>query len=120
MTGYTPRRCGKHWLDADCPTEVLAIIHHTEAHGSGYDVLYADVQTVRYEDSNRVETWLNGFSMTEGGAGREHFELKAHEVVAYRYRFKRRYAKWSTLPEPVKTAVRRDIAAAAEWAEAHA
>ena len=120
MNAYTPRRCSKRWLDGDCPPEVLAIIRHPHTDGGTYDVIYTDVQTVQYEHSHRVEQWLEGFSIAVSGAGIEHFELQAHQVAAYRYRFKHRYAKWSTLPDAVKDAVRRDIADAKKWTEENA
>ncbi|MCA2331855.1 hypothetical protein JF714_15540 [Mycobacterium avium] len=111
MRDYKPRRCSKRWLDGDCPAEVLAIIDHGEAETDRYDVIYSDVQRVKYDDSRRAELWLGGLSSTERGAV-YHFELQAHEVSAYRYRFKHRYARWSDLPEAVKAAVRRDLAEA--------
>lgn len=104
MSEYTPRRCGKRWLDGDCPRGVLAIIDAgpNDPAPERYDVIYAEVQR------NGRDNWLNGFSLSESGAG-SHFELKAHEVAAYRYRMKRRYAKWSDLPGAVQAAVRRDL-----------
>lgn len=109
---YTPRRCSKRWLDGDCPDEVLAIIHHNEAHGAGYDVIYGEVNRVQYGPRGRQEKWMQGFSITEHGASADHFELQAYEVASFRYRFKHRYARWSDLPDAVKNAIRRDIAEA--------
>lgn len=117
---YVPRRCGKHWLDADCPREILAIIDHGPDSVGRYDVIYADVQTVTYEGSSRVETWLQGFSIGEHGASCDHFEMQTYQAAAYRYRLKHRYTKWSTLPDAVKNAVRRDIKDAAEYAAKYA
>jgi hypothetical protein len=111
MSDYTPRRCSKRWLDGDCPREVLAIIDHGPKSSDRYDVIFTDVQQVAYEGSSRIEKWLQGVSITESGAFCDHFELRAHEVAAYRYRMKHRYARWSDLPEAVKSAVRSDIAA---------
>ena len=112
-----PRRCSKRWLDDDCPQEILAIIKHphTDSYGGGYDIVYSDVQTFQYA---RIEQWLNGFSVRVSGISIEHFELRAHEVAAYRYRQKHRYTTWSSLPDAVKKAVRDDIAAAKEYEEA--
>lgn len=109
MNAYTPRRCSKRWLDGDCPAEVLAIIDHGAKETDRFDVIYADVQEVRYAGIRRVERWMTFYGLTEGGAG-YHGELQAHEVAAYRYRMRNRYTKWSTLPDAVKAAVRRDIA----------
>lgn len=120
--GYKPRRCSKRWLDGDCPDEVLAIIRYanTDTYGGAYDVIYNDVQAVQYGKYSHVEYWLNGFSVNVSGASIDHFEMQAHQVAAYRYRFKHRYAKWSTLPAAVKNTVRADIAAAKKWAEENA
>lgn len=109
MNSYAPRRCGKRWLDGDCPAEILAIIDHGADEIERFDVMYAAVQDVTYTDSTRVERWLSFYSLTESGTG-YHGEMQAHEVAAYRYRIKHRYTRWSTLPEVVKSAVRRDIA----------
>lgn len=113
---YTPRRCSKRWLDGDCPAEVLAIIHHNAEHGSGYDVIYTEVQTVRYEGSSRVKKWMNGIAISESGIAEDHWELQAYEAAAYRYRFKHRYARWSDLPAAVKNTVRNDIAESKAYA----
>ena len=106
---YKPRRCGKRWLDGDCPAGVLAIIDHGDRELDRYDVLYADVSEVKYEDSWRTEQWMGGLALTDRGAA-YHFEMRAHEVSAYRYRMKHRYTKWSTLPTAVKSAVVNDLA----------
>lgn len=100
-----PRRCSKRWLDGDCPDGVLAIIDAgpNDPAPERYDVIYAEVQS--YEGYGQ---WLNGFSLSEHGHG-SHFELKTHEAAAYRYRMKHRYAKWTSLPEAVRAAVRRDL-----------
>lgn len=109
MHAYTPRRCSKRWLDGDCPREVLAIIEAAPSDPAPerYDVIYAELITSH--GNGLREEWLGGFSLSEHGAG-SHFELRAHEMAAYRYRMKHRYAKWSTLPDAVKNAVRRDLA----------
>jgi len=106
---YTPRRCSKRWLDGDCPRDVLAIIDlGPNEPGGRYDVIYADV--VRDDR----DAWLGGIILSEAGVSHGHFELKAHEVAAYRYRMKHRYTTWTSLPEAVKKAVRDDIAYLAE------
>lgn len=116
MNAYAPRRCSTRWLDADCPAEVLCIIDHGADSIGRYDVIYAEMSEVQYEGSSRVERWLQGALFTERGASCDHFELQAHQVAAYRYRMKHRYATWSSLPDAVKDAVRRDIAEAQAWA----
>lgn len=112
MRDYTPRRCSKRWLDGDCPAEVLAIIDTGPKTVDRFDVIYTDVEEVKYGDSRRAERWMMLFCVTESGGG-YHNEMQAHEVAAYRYRMKNRYTKWSTLPDAVKAAVRRDLQ---EWA----
>jgi hypothetical protein len=106
-----PRRCGKRWLDADCPAEVLAIIRHGTKFPD-YDVIFAEVtmRLVQYPGSVRAEESLHGVAINDYGVRTDHFEMLTHEVAAYRYRFKHRYARWSDLPERVKNAVRQDIA----------
>jgi hypothetical protein len=104
VNAYTPRRCGARWLDGDCPKEILAIVDHGPNELERFDVIYAEM----LEDGR--DQWLTYLSLTDGGSG-YHGELKAHEVAAYRYRMKHRYTTWSGLPEVVKAAVRRDIAA---------
>lgn len=103
MNAYTPRRCGKRWLDGDCPKEILAIFDHPKYPSERFDVFY----TGNVDGTGR-EYWLQFFNVSEAGAG-YHGEMKAHEVAAYRYREKRHYTRWSTLPDAVKAAVRRDL-----------
>lgn len=106
---YKPRRCSKRWLDGDCPPEVLAIIEHPKEPHERYDVFYTETTQDGYE------VWVSFFCLSEIGSGYHergsgyHGELKAHELAAYRYRNKHRYAKWSDLPESVKRAVRKDL-----------
>jgi len=90
---YAPRRCGARWLDGDCPREVLAIIDHGTNELERFDVIYAEVL------ENGRDQWLTYFSLNEHGAG-YHGELKAHQVAAYRYRFKHRYTTWSVCRMP--------------------
>lgn len=104
MSAYTPRRCSKRWLDGDCPAGVLAIMDHPKEIDR-YDVFYSDLYAA---DAPRGP-WLSFISLTEDGAY-HHGEMPAHEVAAYRYRMKHRYAKWSDLPDAVKNVVRRDLA----------
>ena len=108
MRTYTPRRCSKRWLDGDCPSGVLAIIDAgpNDPAPERYDVIYTEVTEVKY--GSRVEKWMGGYGLSEKGLG-SHFEMEAHQVADYRYRMKNRYTKWSTLPEAVKAAVRRDL-----------
>jgi hypothetical protein len=97
-----PRRCGKRWLDGDCPAEVLAIID---------DPRYSDRYTVLLTTptgENEQGTWLSLIALTENGAY-YHDELPAHQVAAYRYRQKHRYTRWSDLPVAVRDVVRREV-----------
>lgn len=107
-TKYTPRRCGSRWLDGDCPAGVLAIIDlgPKETSPERYDVLYTEV----ISGDQLGNAWLGGVSITEGGS-MYHFEMEAYKMADYRYRIKHRYTKWSTLPDAVKAAVRRDLEA---------
>lgn len=105
MRDYTPRRCGKRWLDGDCPTGVLAIVDHGAKELERFDVVYTETFT------DGRDTWMNLFCLNERGSG-YHTEMKAHEVAAYRYRMKHRYARWSDLPAAVQQAVRLDLATA--------
>jgi hypothetical protein len=111
MSAPKPRRCSKRWLDSDCPCEVLCIIDYALKNDPAperYDVFYAAVSEVKYPDSSRVEQWMEFYSLSESGTG-YHGEMQAHQVAAYRYRKAYRYVTWSSLPEAVKAAVRRDI-----------
>lgn len=107
---YTPRKCSKRWLDADCPAGVLAIFDNGGKTADRYDVIYSDpICGPTYAD-----TVLSGRGMSENpfhpqGVGM-FFELSAHEVACYRYRNKHQYARWSSLPELVKACVRQDLA----------
>ena len=103
---YRPRRCSRRWLDGDCPAGVLAILDHPQ---------YADRYTVFYAEPERDahgDVWLSyigGTSASTLGIS-YHDTMRAHEVAAYRYRNKHRYARWSDLPEPVRAMVRADLA----------
>ena len=66
MNVYTPRRCSKRWLDGDYPPEVLAIIDHP-AYGDRFTIIYAEVSTVTYPNSSRVERWLCYLASDEAG-----------------------------------------------------
>lgn len=98
-----PRRCSKRWLDGDCPKEILCILDHPRER-ERFDVFYADA----YAADAPFGPWVGFVCSTEDGAY-YHGEMPAHEVAAYRYRFKHRYARWSDLPDAVKAVVRRDI-----------
>lgn len=104
-----PRRCSKRWLDGDCPSGVLAIIDHgnIENESERYDVFYTQVSEIKY--GVRAEYWMQYYCVAPNGGG-YHGEMEARQVVAYRYGMKHRYARWSDLPEAVKSAVRRDLA----------
>lgn len=109
---YAPRRCSDRWLDADCPEEILAIIDLGANETDRYDVFYAEL----FAHDDPRGPWLSFYSLDVHGYG-YHGELQAHQVAAYRYRMKHRYAKWSTLPDAVKDAVRRDIQDATAFVE---
>jgi hypothetical protein len=106
MNAYKPRRCSARWLDGDCPREILAIIDTGPSTPDRYDVIYGEL----IGDQDRGG-WLGGISLTEHGVSYGHFELEAHKMADYRYRMAHRYTQWSTLPQAVKVAVRRDVAA---------
>ena len=108
MNSYKPRRCSKRWLDGDCPSEVLAIIDHGNNALERFDVIYSDVEEIKYDNSSRVERWMTMLCLTASGAW-YHNEMQAHQISAYRYRMKHRYARWSDLPDAVRAAVRRDL-----------
>lgn len=101
----TPRRCGKRWLDGDCPDGVLAIIDSGTrvSPWERFDVIYSEVH------AGPREKWMAFLCCGVTGYG-YHGEMKVDQVAAYRYRVKHRYAKWSTLPDAVKAAVRNDLA----------
>ena len=107
---YRPRKCSKRWLDGDCPQGVLAILDNKGQSADRYTVIYAEpVAGTTY-----ANMWLGYRAMSENpshpqGVGM-YGEMCAHEVVAYRYRCKHQYAKWSSLPEAVKQRVRADLA----------
>ena len=106
---YKPRKCSKRWLDGDCPEGVLCIMDNKGQTADRYTVIYAEV----YGGEGR-QGYMMGRGMSESpsspqGVGMS-FELRPHEVAAYRYRCKHHYAKWSTLPEAVKRCVRLDLA----------
>lgn len=104
MRDYKPRRCGKRWLDGDCPDGVLAIFDHPNEPADRYTVFYSEP----YAHDDPRGPWLSFIALDEYGAN-YHGEMKAHEVADYRYRQKHRYAKWSSLPDAVKRAVRADL-----------
>jgi len=99
---YKPRRCGKRWLDGDCPKGVLAIMDHPKE---------LDRYTIFYNapivDDGRG-SWLTYLSSTEDG-WYYHDEMEAYKVANYRYHNAHRYIRWSDLPEVVKNIVRKDL-----------
>lgn len=109
MSDYRPRRCSKRWLDGDCPREVLAIMDNGGKTFDRYTVFYT------YVERDHRDIWISYRGMSEHPASPTGFgvsgDMRAHEVAAYRYRFKHHYATWSSLPPDVKAAVRRDCEA---------
>lgn len=111
MNAYVPRRCSARWLDGDCPRGVLAIMDSGPKNFDRYTVFYAEPVT----GTTYADMWLGYRGMSEHPSGAFGFgiyaEMRAHEVAAYRYRYKHQYIRWTDLPEDVKRAVRRDCAA---------
>lgn len=107
MNKYTPRRATKRWLDGNCPKGVLAIFDNPNF-ADRYTVFYSEI----YGGEGR-NGYMSGRSMSScpfhpQGIGMS-FELRPHEVAAYRYRNSHRAAKWSSLPEDVKKCVIQDL-----------
>ncbi len=101
----TLKRALKRWLDADCPAHVLAIFDNGGKTWDRFTILYTPAPG---------SEWVEYFGASEHpfdpqGFG-QHGEILLHEARAYRYRAcaARESAKWSTLPEDVKRAVRMD------------
>lgn len=102
---YRPRRCSRRWLDGDCPAGVLAILDHP-AYADRYTVIYAEPFT-----DHNGDVWLSYIGTSASTRGISyHDSMRAHDVAAYRYRNKHRYARWSDLPERVRAMVRADLA----------
>lgn len=104
---YKPRTQSKKFLDADCPSGVLAIYDNGGSSFDRYTVFYKPVEPINYHDG-----WIGYRGMSEHPYAPNGFgiysEMKAHEVAAYRNRIYRESAKWSSLPEDVKRSVRQD------------
>jgi hypothetical protein len=101
------RVCNKKYLDGDCPDGILCIMDHPKF-GDRYTVIYKEVI-----DYGNGLFYLQGRGMSANpthpqGIGLL-FELNVHEVSSYRYANKRRYIKWTSLPDKVKACVRRDL-----------
>lgn len=107
VSGYTPRRQSKKFLDGDCPPGVLAIFDNGGKTFDRYTVFYRDVIPGRYGES-----WLGYRGMSEYPCDPQGYgiygEMQAYEVAAYRARVYRHSAKWSSLPPEVQAVVRRD------------
>lgn len=106
---YTPRRQSRRWLDQDCPEGVLAIYDNRGQTADRYTVFYrTPVAGSAYQDM-----WLGMRCMSENpfhpqGVGMWG-ELEAYKVAHFRYRERHRAARWSDLPERVKTCVLLDL-----------
>lgn len=88
---YKPRRCSTRYLDADCPSGVLAILDHPN-NADRYTVIYSEV----YGGAGR-DGYLWGRGMSESpsspqGVGLS-FEMRPWEVAAFRYRNKHHYTR---------------------------
>ena len=107
---YHPRRQSKRWLDADCPTGVLAILDNKGQSADRYTVIYAKPTTgTTYADMYLGYRGMSSNPFHPQGVGM-YGEMRAHEVAAYRYRCKHHYATWSSLPDDVKRCVLQDLA----------
>src|SRR5258705_3957963 len=102
IMNYTPRRCGKQWLDGDCPRGVLAIMDHRDW-ADRYTVFYAEP----IADDGR-QSWIGYISLHDNGSY-YHGEMEAYQVAQYRYRNKHRYTRWTDLPTSVRAVVLRDL-----------
>ncbi len=101
---YKPRRCSARWLDGDCPSGVLCIMDNPQF-ADRYTVIYSEI----YGGPGRHGfLWGRGMSEDPRGIGQA-FEMKPHEVAAYRYQNKHRYCKWTDLPERVQACVCADL-----------
>lgn len=109
---YRPRRQSKRWLDADCPQGVLCILDNRGQSADRYTVIYSEIYGCKpgreYEDGYMMGRGMSEAPSHPQGVGMS-FEMRPHEVAAYRYRQKHHYATWSSLPEAVKACVRRDL-----------
>jgi hypothetical protein len=101
---YRPRTASKKWLNEDCPSEVLAIHDDGGKFADRYTLFYKTVTTDHFGNS-----WLGGRSMNSQpmhpqGIGM-YFEMRAHEVAAFRDRERRTRCRWSDLPSEVQKCV---------------
>lgn len=108
---YTPRRQSNRWLDGDCPKEVLAVMDNGGKTFDRYTVFYVPTKAMREEYPHRG-MWIGFRGMSERPSSPNGFgiyeEMEAYKVAEYRYRAKRDYATWSSLPKEVQDVVRRD------------
>ena len=108
---YTPRRQSKRWLDGDCPTGVLAIYDSGPKFFDRFTVFYVGAE-VDHNDT----PWISYRGMSEHPAAPNGFGISGSmtrwDAQEYRYRNSHRAATWSSLPEDVKSSVRRDCE---EW-----
>lgn len=108
---YTPRRQSNRWLDGDCPKEVLAVMDNKGKTFDRYTVFYVPTKAMREEYPHRG-MWIGFRGMSERPSSPNGFgiydQMEAYKVAEYRYRAKRDYATWSSLPKEVQDVVRRD------------
>lgn len=108
---YTPRRQSNRWLDGDCPKEVLAVMDNKGKTFDRYTVFYVPTKQELKDTTNRG-VFIGYRGMSERPSSPNGFgiyeEMEAYKVADYRYRAKREYATWSSLPTEVKDVVRRD------------
>lgn len=102
-----PKRARTQWLDGDCPAGVLAIYDNGGKTWDRFTILYMP------EPGSEWLTYLAASEHPSDPQGfGQHGEMTTWDARAYRYRATqgRESAKWSTLPEDVKRAVRQDLA----------
>lgn len=108
MRTYRPRRQSNRWLDADCPSGVLAIYDNSNF-ADRYTVFYKEpIIGNTYQDMHIAYRAMSENPYHPQGVGL-YCEMKAYQVAAYRYRNKHRACKWSSLPDKVKHCVIRDL-----------
>ena len=113
---YRPRRAGKHWLEG-APPEVLDVFDAGDKYADRYTVFFGGELLIlpppgEYAGPGNVRVPYLGMSENPchpQGVGMWG-ELRAYEVVDYRYKHGRERIRWADLPDAVKECVIRSIA----------
>lgn len=114
---YRPRRQSTRWLDADCPSGVLAIYDNggvTRRNGSfdRFTVFYVPTEQDRQREGRDLHIFYRG--MSEAPSSPQGFgvsdDMPWWQARAYRTRVSHHAATWSSLPAAVQEVVRRDCA----------